>query len=390
MMKKIAFIHGTLVTGGAEKALINLLRFLDYNQYDVTLWLKDDQGELLSQVDPHVRIRYWNSFIEQDYRQLLKKMIRKGRLFSATCSIFYRVISKLFVRDWYINYKYYLKSLFSTEHTKYDMAIAYQSLRRDDLLFLSYAISAKKKIGWIHGKCSHERNNPYHKTFFKEYPKLNHIFCVSRACMGVFLEKHKSLAKKTSVMYNLQDFDGIRSLANEKVEESFDQCTLVTVGRLSPEKGHDMIPAIAKKLLERGRKFIWFLIGDGPMREKLEKEIIRYGLTETVVLLGQKTNPYPYIKNCSLYVQPSYTEGFCLTTFEAKILNAPIVVTDVSGMREQFPNDEAIICQATVDSLTCGIEKAIDNLSHLPDPLYTIDDSFNNTELQKFYSLLEK
>lgn len=388
-MKKIAFIHGSLITGGAEKALINLLHFIDYDQYDVTLWLRDNQGELYPQVDSRVKIQFWDGFLNQDYSQRLKQLLREGRVLSIAYSIVCRSLSKLFVKNWYLNYKYHLKSLCFADWTKYDAAIAYQSLRIDDILFLSYGIRAKKKMGWIHGKVSHDRSNPSHETFFREYPKLNHIFCVSEASKELFLDRYPALSGKTSVMYNLQDFDTIRTLADEKVDEEFDQNTIVTVGRISSEKGQDMIPAIAENLRSRGYRFVWYVIGDGPKREVLEHLIMEKDLSETVILLGQKDNPYPYMKKCGVYVQPSYTEGFCLSTFEAKSLRTPIVVTDVSGMREQFSQDEAYFCEPDVESLTRAIEKALAAEyadRHVPSEI-PID--FNQRELKKLYDSFE-
>jgi len=389
-MKKIAFIHGTLVTGGAEKALINLLRFIDYDQYDVTLWLRDNQGELTPQVDSRVKIKYWDDFFHQDSQKCLKQMLKECRIMPILNNLCFRGLSKHYINDWYLNYAYYLKSLCFAGWTKYDAAIAYQALSKDDILFLTYGVRAKQKIGWIHGKCPHDRSNPSYKTFFYEYPKLSHIFCVSNGSKDIFLDKYPELADRTSVMYNIQDFDMIRRLANEKVDEVFDQYTLVTVGRLSSEKGQDMIPSIADNLRSRGYRFVWYIIGDGPTRKALEELIIEKKLTETVILLGQKINPYPYIKNCGLYVQPSYTEGFCLSTFEAKILRKPVVVTNVSGMSEQFSQNEAYFCEPKVESLTCGIEKAFKVKASDRRIPGDVSIDFNRRELKKLYRAIEE
>ena len=377
------------MTGGAEKALINMLRFLDYDKYDVTLWVKDDHGELTPQVDPHVTIRCWGEYYKQDYKQFLFHLLKKCRFVLAAYSFLCRSLCKYVIRSTYLSYKLSFMSLLLADQTEYDAAICYQLLREEDVLFLSYGIKAKEKIGWIHGKFSHNRANPLQKTFFREYPKLDHIFCVSKDCQALFLQQHPELLGKTSVMYNLQDFDTIRTLANEKVEEDFSGLTLVTVGRLSTEKGQDMIPAIAEKLVAQGYQFVWYLVGDGPTRLKLEQEITERNLSNTVVLLGTKNNPYPYIRNCSLYVQPSYREGFCVSTFEAKILGAPVVVTDVSGMSEQFSREEAVFCEPDVDSLTEGIDRAIQEQRANKTVSYAIPFDFNLRELKKLYEVIE-
>ena len=110
---------------------------------------------------------------------------------------------------------------------------------------------------------------------------------------------------------------------------------ILTIGRLSREKGFDLAIKTAKLLSEDGLKFRWFFIGDGPEFYKLLKLIKKYKLDNYIVMLGYKSNPYKYIKNCSIYVQPSRYEGFSTTVMEAIVLSKKIVITNVSGAQEQ-------------------------------------------------------
>ncbi|WP_338124722.1 glycosyltransferase [Fusobacterium mortiferum] len=116
------------------------------------------------------------------------------------------------------------------------------------------------------------------------------------------------------------------------------EVVITTVGRLCEQKGQDRIIIILDELLKLGYNIRWFLVGDGDLREKLEIEIKNKKLEENLILLGTKLNPYPYIKNCDIYVQPSRSEGYCLTLAEAKILEKPIVVTEFAGSFEQIEN----------------------------------------------------
>lgn len=387
--ERVAFVHGPLVVGGAEKALINMLRFFDYDRYDVTLWLRDDSGPMQVQVDPRVTIKYWGEHLAQNYGKYVKELLKGGKWGTLARSLCCRFLSKLFLHDWHRNFKYYIKSLPPLSEECYDAAISYHSLVRDDILVLDYAVKAKQKMGWIHGACRHDPRKDYFRPFTIEYDRLDHIFCVSESVRDIFLGKYPSLADRTSVMYNLQDFQRIRELAREEPDVPYDGLTLATVGRLAKEKGQDLIPKIARRLREGGYRFTWYIVGDGDNRETIEKEIEIQGVGECVKLLGNKMNPYPYIKNCSLYVQPSYSEGFCLTTFEAKILNKPVVVTDVPVMRELFAEGEAIICQPTVESLTVGIRQAIERLPELQSRHFDFTDAYNTKELEKLYQVIE-
>ena len=386
--KRIAIIHGPLVVGGAEKSLINLLHFIDYSKYDVSLWIKDSSGQMQDQVDTRVTIGYWGDHLEQNYRQYLKELLKHGRVFRLMQSIGCRWLSKFHVKNWHRNFKYYIQSLPLLTDEVYDVAISYHSLVKEDLMILNYALKAKKRIGWIHGTCRHDPRDPYFESFPIEYRKLDHVFCVSNATREIFLEKYPELRTKTSVMYNLQNFDEIRRLSYESVSEPFDGLTLVTVGRLSEEKGQTMIPEIAYRLLCKGFRFVWYVIGDGQTRKTVEQEIANWNVAEAVKLLGVRLNPYPYIRNASVFVLPSFSEGFCVTTFEAKILETHVVATDVPGIREQFSGGEAVICMPTVESLTEGISYAIENCDLLKHRCVWIPEHYNEKEINKLYSII--
>ena len=387
-MKRIAIIHGPLVMGGAEKSLINLLHLIDYSQYEVTLWLKDDSGSLRNQVDSRVIVKYWGDYTKIGYRSVLKHFKANREYKDLVLSLLRRALSKLFVSDWYKNYKYYLQSLGYIDDLVYDAAVSYHSLVREDLMILSNLIKSKAKIGWIHGACHHDKRDSYYKPYDIEYKKLDHIVCVSKSTEQQFLSLYPELEKKTTVIYNLQNAGEIKALAEEKIEENFEDITLVTVGRLSKEKGQDMIPAIAAELLRKGYDFHWLIVGEGELRTEIVKQIASYGVNGRVLLLGEKKNPYPYIKKATLYVQTSHTEGYCLTTLEAKVINTKVVTTDVPGMREQFENDSAVLCKDTVQSLVEGVEAALENQEiHVINENYW--NTFNQQELQKFYKLLE-
>lgn len=173
----------------------------------------------------------------------------------------------------------------------------------------------------------------------------------------------------------------------------FSKNTIVTVGRLSPEKGQQMIPKSTRILLDQGYEIYWYLVGDGPLRAEVEQEIKKYDVQDHVILLGTKMNPYPYIKNCDIYVQPSFTEGYCTTTMEAKILHKPIITTDAPGMREQFVSGEnGLIVEAmTPEAIADGVRQLLDHPELMEKFTNALkNETFDNSaELQKLYDLIE-
>ena len=172
------------------------------------------------------------------------------------------------------------------------------------------------------------------------------------------------LSNKTEVIYNIVDIDEIIERSNEKIKLEFNSnyINLLTVGRLTEQKGYDLIPYVVRKLKEKRVKFKWYIIGEGELRSKLEEQIISLNLQEDIILLGSLDNPYPYFKNCDIYVQPSRHEGYCITLAEARIFNKPIVTTNFVGALEQITNNETgLVVRFNTGELVTAIYKLITN-----------------------------
>jgi len=361
---------------------------IDYTQYTVTLFSDCEKSTILHLVNSSVEIRNWESKNNASYFCFQKRLIKQGKIGHCIKSLWYRCMAHLYVRDIPRNYKYSLKSWSVCFGKKeyFDCVIAYQGLDYLQLLYANNNINAHKSICWLH--CNIEFMNETEKSLLLNiYQKYDSIVCVSNSVKERLLYYYTKLDKKISVIYNLFNLDEINAFANQPITEKMDGLTFTTVGRVSPEKGQLMIPMIAKELLNLGYTFKWYIVGDGSDMEKLKKNVEEMSLEDTVILTGMKDNPYPYIKNCNLYIQPSYTEGFCLSTFEAKILGRHIIVTNVPGMREQFAENEAIFCEPTVPSLVNGIQRALETID-LPVPYKKVTDEFNQEQLRKIDKIL--
>lgn len=195
--------------------------------------------------------------------------------------------------------------------------------------------------------------------------------------------------------YNPLDDSEIMEQAEEKFSPSFtkENVNLLTVGRISSEKGQDMIPAIVKILKTDGYKIKWFIIGDGPKQEELERLIQKEKVENEIYLLGVKQNPYCFMKACDIYVQPSYTEGYSTTICEAGILGKAIIGTKPSGgIRDQIEDGESgMIVDAKVDSIAKAIEQLIDDPSLKVKFERNIQqkDFSGKGEIKKFISYME-
>ena len=226
------------------------------------------------------------------------------------------------------------------------------------------------------------------------YDQLDHMFFVSNHTLNSFLNKFSMARSKCTVYYNPINKQEILDKAMLPCEPEFDPVflNLLTVGRVSTEKGQDMIPAVTRRLLDAGHNVRWYLIGDGDTRSKVEARIREYDIEDRVILLGTRTNPYPYMRACDIYVQPSYTEGYSTTICEAGMLGKAIVGTKPSGgIYDQITDGEdGLIVDATVEGLTDGILRLILDkaLRHQFETNIQKKNFEGKREIQKFLAFL--
>lgn len=334
-MKKIVFVTRRMVMGGIEKALIAKLELLPKDKFDVTLIIMGTGGELINCIPEHVKvIRLYgneNSTIEK-----IVNAMKKGRFIKALKIGWYtllaRTTSSVFEQEM-------LESkILPKIETEFDLAIAYHTPASFPVIYVIDHLHAKKKAAWIHADVSvyTEELKPYDKF----YEKYDRIFCVSEYAKNEFLEMYPGLKSKTSVFYNILDKEKFKLLSRESVgfNDVYEGIRILTVGRLTPQKGQDIIPSVLKRLLKEGFNIRWYLIGEGESRAELERKINEHKLEDDLILLGTKNNPFPYINECDLYVQPSRFEGYCISLAEARAFNKPIIATDFVGAREQIEN----------------------------------------------------
>ena len=158
------------------------------------------------------------------------------------------------------------------------------------------------------------------------------ICCVTRGAQQELKRFYPQFADKITYIENIVPYREIHEKANaQTIHHEANQIVLCSCGRLSQEKGYDIAVEAARILKEKGLPFVWYFVGDGPERQKLEEMIATYGLHENIILTGMQENPYPYIKSCDIYVQPSREESQGLTIIEAQILLRPVVSTRTVG-----------------------------------------------------------
>ena len=349
-MQKLLFVCYGLGTGGIERCLVNLLNTLPQQEYSVDLLVMNEEYASCSQ------IRFPVHYIEPFQYVLNTTQAGKYALkhWSRLIPYFiFRLMVKLRMKSpW---------KIFKPLKTNYDIAIAY-SHHDYSPYYVANKVKAKKKILWYHtGK--YDKSPLEHADDLQLWMNFDSIVTVSIDAHKLLNSKFPSLSEKFVMIHNIIDKRAIAHQAdNTRLNWEKTVIHIVTVGRLTEEKGPDIAVETCRLLVAQGHRLRWHWVGDGNQRQMLEILIRKYHLESKFILEGNKENPYPFIKNCDIYVQTSRFEGYCTTITEAKILARPIVTTDVPGMREQLEEQKSgLLTPVEPQALATSITKLIDS-----------------------------
>lgn len=395
-MKKILFIMPSLFIGGAERSLLGLLNMIDYSVYDVTLFLYRHEGEFLQYIPSKVKLippmEEYATFDVPIKDLLFGKKWRFGiaRIWSKIAMKAHCIKTHEQPGVW-MAMQYISKSLLPLLPDipgKYDAAISFLGV--PDVLVEK--TNAKKKVAWNH--TDYTILNPDKNRDREVYSNIDYIVSVSTPCTTQFLKVYPELSNKAVTIENLLSIDFLEQQASEQVTDMVrkeHEFILLSVGRFSDAKNFDNVPAICKKIRESGKDVIWYIVGYGSDESLIRQKIYENGMEDFVVLLGKKSNPYPYIKNCDVYVQPSRYEGKAVTVREAQALHKPVVITNFATSSSQLADGyDGIIVPMDNEGCARGIVQLLDNkqqMKRLSDNTCQVDYS-NNSELDKLYQII--
>ncbi|MGL5933458.1 MAG: glycosyltransferase [Cetobacterium sp.] len=361
-MKKVAIVTRKMIIGGIEKALIEMIKAMPEDEYEIDLYVMARGGEFEKYIPKRVNIiNIYGD--EKTLFEKLKKKIIKFKLIEAIKILFYNVIAIKFCKFGYEQEKWLAKQLKKIDK-QYDIAISYHVPTSFPVIYTIDHLKAHKKLAWIHSDIS--KFKIYMENYEKYYQYFDKIYCVSKDAKMSFKREYPKFNEKVDLFYNIINKEEIYEKSKEEsyLDKDFEGLRLLTVGRLTSEKGQERIPEILCSLLNNGYKVKWYLIGDGEKRESLQKLIKTKNLENNLILLGSKENPYPYFKDCDIYIQPSLHEGYCLTLAEAKLFNKPIVTTEFAGSFEQIENFKSgIRVKNTDEEIYKGILELLKNLN---------------------------
>ena len=384
--------------GGAESALLGLLQSVDPERLDVDVFIYSHRGELMKYI-PVDKVRLLPEV--KAYKLVespLLKCVRAGRF----DIVLGRMLAKWTVGRSPVPYGMDDIRIFTriadcveclmpkiNPNVEYDLAISFLMPHN----YVVRKVKAKKKLGWIH--------TDYSKVYVdvkreeKVWGRLDYIASISEDVGKTFGNIFPNLKEKIIPIENILNAAFIRERAEEfeaPLCNDDNIVKLLTIGRYSYPKKIEEIPAICRRVQDSGVKVKWYIIGYGST--EIEKEVKRNsekeGVADNVVLLGKKDNPYPYIKACDIYVQPSRYEGKSITVREAQILCKPVVVTNYPTAASQIANGiDGLIVPMEIGACADGIASFIKNVEKRENMrLYLQNHDFGNEkEIEKIIKL---
>lgn len=386
--------------GGAERSLLGLLGSFDYEKYQVDLMLYRHEGEFLDYIPKEVNIleelEEYTTFDRPIKDLLFSKLYKFGiaRIIAKLRLKLYCFWSKEEGSVWKsLQYIYNtLTPLLPKIQGQYDLAINFLGL--GDII--ADKVNANKKITWIH--TDYSILNPHKKMDLKLFNKIDYIATVSEECERQLLKIYPQLKNKSIVIENIlsKKFIQDQSLLDDETEDMIkinNEIIFLSVGRFSEAKNFDNVPQICKYLIDEGFNIKWYVIGYGGDENLIRQKVDEYHMNDYVIILGKKVNPYPYIKKCDFYLQPSRYEGKAVTVREAQILGKICIITNFETAKSQIVDEyDGII--VPMDNKECAyaistilrdkeIQKSIKhNLSN---------ESFENIrEIEKIYEMINE
>lgn len=374
-MKKILIIDKSFAVGGIQTSLINMVKALK-DKYEIDVLMFHNKGTLKKHFPEDVNI-ITPKFLMRLHGMGLKESKSEGKfvyLMRCLTAVFDRIFSNRLSLRFAMFFEKKLKG--------YDAVIAFHhetSINATVSGFYRYAYrktDAKIKLGWIHYDPEYISSNDMKNERYMK--KMDKIICVSQGTANKFKTWHPSLAQKIDCCYNFQDIDRILRLSQETANLKFDKTKFncFSACRLSDQKAIPRAIEAFAPVLKNNPDVVWYIAGDGKDRIRCEELIRENNLQEQIVLLGSIDNPYVYMVQSDLYIQPSIYEAAPMVYGEAMICKVPIFTTENISSEEMVKPEFGFICENSL----VGMRKALASL---------LEDRKKITECKNNYNKFE-
>jgi len=350
-MKKIIFCLNNLDYGGIETAFVNLSNSIDYTKYDVSLVLEKKEGVFLNSLNKNVHVIDYN--LNTSKNILLRKIINRLKLI-----------------------KFIVFNL-----NKYDFAANFASSRKVGSIISRYL--SRNNCLFIHGNYYNDKEQGIKFLNYVNALKFKKIVFVSNELKNKYLSIYPDTKQELYVFNNLVNNERIISLSKDKkIKKDSNNITFIHIGRhKEDEKNILMLLDVIKKLSLEFSNFKVYLVGDGLDHELYKRKVLEFKIDDKVIFLGSLSNPYPYLKSSDALLLTSKQEGNPVVFLEAKVLNVPIITTNVSDSKIDIHNKFGLVTDFSIDNF-------YKNLKKFMEEGFVIKNKFNPSKYNK--EILEK
>ncbi len=377
--KKLLIVIHHLTIGGIQKSLVSALNAIDYDKYDVTLYVRKNRTDLLEFINKKTEV-----IVNVDKTKYYRKI---SSLFLLLAIAFYSVIGsenrkirtenklneKIRKMQMEYEYRHYMKN------RDFDIAVAYSQGFTPE--FVDKYVHARKKTAFFHSSTQEQ------PELYKSISEKFDAFGVLNKEQAELVEKwYPKMRGKTVIVENYVDRGFVFGCAEVfNVVNPDGRFILCTCGRFAKVKGFDLACRTAKILKDNKIDFLWRFVGDGAERANIEQLVKKLGIADNIEFAGMQKNPYPYIASCDVYVQPSYEEAYGLSIKEALLLNLPVVTTDTLGGRSLIKNGEnGVLCEIDGESIANGIIKLLTDKKYCDKILENLKNADRSGDFQNY------
>lgn len=332
--KKLLFAAHDMNLGGIETSLVNLLNYLAKKNYEITLVLENKEGIFLDTLDKKIEIIEYQPCKDENFlKRKCKNMVKRVRFMV----------------------KYKNRFDFSASFATYSLMSSFVA-----------RVASKNNALWGHADylALYKGDEEKVKKFFKDvkYNQFRKIVFVSKVACHSFLQIYPQMKKRVIYCNNIINQEKIKQLAleNAQIKETKKQYTFVNIGRHDEQqKKLTRLIEAAKRLKEEELKFRILLVGEGTDSNQYKELVDKNQLEDNIVFVGQKKNPYPYIRISDCTILTSDYEGYPVVFTESMILNKPIITTDVSDAREIIDNQYGTVVTKEVEEIYKAMKQYI-------------------------------
>ncbi len=388
--KNILFYIGPFIPNGILSSWLNLISVIDRDKYNISLVVDpksihgfQERFEQFKRVSPDIQVigTCGNMLYNIEEKWLNDKL---NNQFTLASKEMYDILDHAYQREFLRLFGYsHIDHLIHFEGYNQSWVIRFANAPKD---------TVRNKIIFQHNdKLSEWREKfPYLRVVFDFYKSYNKIVSVSEKTMELNRDNLSEFfnIEHDKFIYcdNVQNPDEVIKKSDDIDTSGFifenDKIYFITLGRLSVEKDQQKLINAFCRLQKLYPNIELLILGDGPLKIDLQRQIITLGLEKSVHLLGRISNPFPLLKRADCFVLSSNHEGQPMVLFEAMILDKPIISTDITGSRSALEGRSGVLVENSVDGLFNGMRDFI--LGRLEFKHFDIE-SYQKNALSMFY-----